>query len=371
MEYWIWLRRLKGIGPIIEKRLLEYFGSPKKIYEACEEELLAITGIGTKLAKNIIINKSLEESFKELEKIHKYKIKLLTYNNPLYPKMAKENPESPTLLYYKGNIKENSIGVAIVGSRRCTRYGKEITMKAADYLAKNNIPVISGMAKGIDGYAHIACLKAGGYTIAFIGNGLDICYPKEHTELMKSIIENGAVVSEYPPNTKARPEHFPRRNFLISSWSKKILVAEAAEKSGALITADIAKKQGKEVLVPPHEIYSSTGKGSNKLIAQGAKIYLHPSQLLLNSEYTKDIKTKINIKHKNQSHSDNPKSNNNKTFTSDEKQILSCLTDSIKTIEEISKYTEIDQVLLIEYLTVLELEGVIESLSGGRFRRRE
>ena len=140
---------------------------------------------------------------------------------------------------------------------------------------------------------HISCINNGGYTIAFLGCGVDICYPSEHRELMNGIIDNGAVVSEYPPGTKPRAEYFPKRNRLISSWSKKVLIVEAAEKSGALTTANIAKSQGKEVFVPPHEIYSNNGRGSNKLIIEGATIFLNPSQLLFEPDSSNNINSDI------------------------------------------------------------------------------
>jgi len=123
----------------------------------------------------------------------------------------------PVILYYRGNIIEDSMGVAIVGSRRCSEYGKRLTVDAGEFLAQNNVPIISGMAKGIDGFAHTACLKADGYTLAILGCSIDICYPKEHIELMQKIIEKGAVISEYPPGTKPDANHFPMKNRLVAT----------------------------------------------------------------------------------------------------------------------------------------------------------
>lgn len=371
MEYWLWLRLIKGLGPIMEKRLLNYFKTPKSIYEACADELMSVVGIGDVIAGNIVSSRSLDKAYSLLEEVEKKSIKLLTYNNPLYPSIAKEYAEAPTLLYYKGNIKENIEGVGVVGSRRCSSYGKQVTIEAVEFLAKNNIPVISGMAKGIDGYAHTACLKSGGYTIAFLGNGVDICYPSEHATLMEAIIENGAVVSEYPPGTKGRKEFFPKRNALISSWSKKILVIEAAEKSGALITADFAKELGREVLVPPHEIYSITGKGTNKLISQGNSLYLEPSQLLYKNKLTlvereDDInlaKTVKDIIINNEQSIDI-----NYDLLTIEKKILSCIIYKPKTIAEIGMELDIDQVDLIENISIMELEGKIVDISGGSYK---
>ena len=381
MEYWIWLRQITGIGAIIEKRLLDRFKSPKAVYAACEEELLSVEGIGILLAKAIREHRSLDQAETLLEEAMNNDIQLLTYHDPLYPVLAKESSEAPTLLYYKGKIRDKSIGVAIVGSRRCTEYGKQVAAEASGFLAQNSIPVISGMAKGIDGYAHIGCIKAGGYTIAFLGNGVDICYPKEHEALMTGIIETGAVISQYPPKTKPRPEYFPERNALISSWSQKIFVVEAAERSGALITAGFAKAQGKEVYALPHEIYNPTGRGAIRLIAEGAHIYLHPSQLLPDDNSIDDdlnnelIDTKDRVHAKNgeiQSLNRTKRTNENpcktdRILTNIEKKILFSLSFAPKTIEEIGVDTQINQIQLIEVLLMMELEGLIQTYPGGRF----
>lgn len=365
MEYWIWLRQIKGLGPIIEKRLLKHFITPKLIYEACEEELITIMGIGEVLAKNIISSRSLDKAYLVLEECNAKNIRILTYDDPLYPSVAKDYAEAPTLLYYRGNIIDNIEGVAIVGSRRCSDYGKEVAIAAAEYLAQNNITVVSGMAKGIDGYSHIACIKNGGYTIAFLGNGVDICYPTEHRELMEAIIDNGAVISEYPPGTRARAEYFPKRNGLISSWSRKILVVEAAESSGALITANMAKAQGKEIFVPPHEIYSCTGKGSNQLISKGANIYLHPSQLITNnSSRPEALIRQDSLKMK----TSNEILKNKISLLPIEEKIISCIIDTSKTIDEIGREIKISQVDLIGYISIMELEGKIRSVAGGGYR---
>ncbi|MCC5909729.1 MAG: DNA-processing protein DprA, partial [Clostridiaceae bacterium] len=283
MEYWIWLSQLKGIGSITQKKLLEHFFSPEAIYDATKQQLMEVDGIGPALTE-VIKSSSLEKAEGILEKVNKGNIKILTYEDSFYPMKAKLYPEAPILLYYRGNLRQNSVGVGIVGARRCSAYGKEVTREAATFLAKNNIPVISGMAKGIDGYAHIACLKADGYTLAFLGSGVDICYPKEHDELMGRILEKGAILSEYPPGTKPKPEYFPKRNALISAWSEKLLVVEAGEKSGALITATLSEALHREVWAVPNTIYSQMGKGTNNLIASGAKIYLKPEQLMVGEE---------------------------------------------------------------------------------------
>ncbi|TJX12851.1 DNA-protecting protein DprA [Tissierella creatinini] len=370
----MWLRLIKGLGPILEKRLLGYFGSPQEVYNAEKIDLINVDGIGQALAKNIISLRSLDKAYHILEECQEKNIKLLTYDDPLYPTIAKDYNYAPSLLYYRGNIRPNSEGVAIVGSRRCSTYGKEISLNVGAFLAQNNIPVISGMAKGIDSYAHIACVKNGGYTIAFLGNGVDICYPLEHRDLMEAIIGKGAVISEYPPGTKSKPEYFPKRNGLISSWSKKVLVVEASEKSGALITADFAKSQGKEVYVPPHEINSNSGKGSNKLLLEGAKLYLEPSQLLFDKVSIRTPSNSINSP-RNPKESISPlksvskevKSIKTTLFTPLEERIIDTLKNKAMTIEEISIKANISQAELIELLSVMELDGKVKAFAGGRY----
>lgn len=372
MQYWIWLSLLKGVGPIIQKRLLGHFNDAESVYNASRLDLMEVAGIGELISESIK-STSLEAAHRILEKINRSNIKILTYNDPLYNKRAKLSPYSPTMLYYRGNLIKDSAGVAIIGARRCTAYGKEVTREAAEYLAGEGITVISGMAKGIDGYAHTACLKAGGYTLAVLGCGVDICYPKEHSELMEGIIENGAVFSQFPPGTKPKPVYFPRRNALISAWSEKLLVVEAGENSGALITAEYTKLLGREVLVVPNQIYSQTGKGTNRLIMRGAQIYLQPNQLLLSnkesSEVVKVVEKKNGVLNKyNKDVEVGATKIKGRQFSLEEKNILDSISDNSKTIEELSQSTQMNQIELVGYLSILELEGIIETLPGGRFR---
>ncbi|AKL93675.1 DNA recombination mediator protein A [Clostridium aceticum] len=369
MEYWLWLKELKGLGNSIEQRLLAFFKSPKAIYEAEELDLMEVEGVGKTLAKSIRQEKSLNEAFKILEKVEKNDIKILTYHDPLYPVAVKESKYAPTLLYYKGKIRESSMGVAIVGSRRCSQYGKEVAIEASTFLAENNIPVISGMAKGIDGYAHIATLKSKGYTMAFLGHGLNCCYPKEHGELMEAIIDKGAVLSEYPPDRKPRPEYFPKRNRLFISWSRKVLIVEAGEKSGTLLTAKLAKEDGKEILVLPHEIYNPSGKGGNQLISDGATVYLKLEQLLIDREEQEQKRQFLCVKKQTQKKSSLGANqlSGDAGRSPTEIAIIKSLNKSDKSIQELERATGLSQIQLLEYIAVLELEGVIDSI-GGRFR---
>lgn len=345
MIYWIWLTQIDGIGPVTQRLLLDKFSAPKEIYSATYNDLIDCKGIGKDKATRIIKHRSLEESKRILRKTKELDIKLLTLHGDLYPKKAKEIYEMPILLYYKGNLIENSMGVSIVGARRCSNYGKELTIDIASSLAKNNIPVISGMAKGIDGYAHTACLKEGGFTIAFLGCGVDICYPAEHKSLMDEIITNGAVISEYPPGTRPNPIYFPRRNLLISAWSNKVLIIEAGLKSGSLITGDFGLKYNREVFAAPHNLDYEGGLGTNLLILNGATIFLKKEQLGI----------KKTIKKSNKISSEKISSSN------EEGEILNILkTEGNTIIENLAKKTDLSKVKVLEILSLLELKGEIE-----------
>lgn len=369
MEYWIWLTQLEGLGPIIQKRLLEHFKTPEHIYDASADELMMVSGVGEKLANVIVNSKFLSNSYMILEECSKKNISLLNYHDTLYPDIAKEDREAPILLYYKGVIRGAIEGIGIVGSRRTSDYGKRIALELGEYLGKYNIPVISGMAKGIDGYAHTGVLMAKGYTLAFLGCGVDICYPSEHKGLMEKIIESGAVISQYPPRTRPKNQHFPQRNNLIASWSRKILVVEAADKSGSLITAEIGKKLGREIFAVPHSIYSKTGVGTNSLLLKGAKPYLDKSQLMIVSDDGNTLEKRLLPKDK-----DNigvikqaKKIIDHPSLSLTEREIITCIQSQPKSIEQISFETGFSQLELLEELTVMELEAKIKVLPGGMF----
>jgi len=357
LVYWIWLSQINGIGPVISKVLLDFFQTPQNIYKANKSELEHIRGIGSVTADIILNSKSLVNAEEILKKCKKLNIDVLTYENSLYPIEVKGIKKAPVILYYRGNIIEDSMGIAIVGSRRCTDYGKRLTVEAAEFLALNNIPIISGMAKGIDGYAHTACLKADGFTLAILGCGLDICYPKEHIELMERIIEKGVVISEYPPGTKPDANHFPMRNRLISAWCKKLLVVEAGEKSGSLLTAAYAKEQNKQVFAAPNSIYSRESFGANKLIHEGAKIYLNPSQLLL--EHTKGLRV-------------NSKKEITKPMYDDlnllEKVIITKIKEKSMSLGDLLFSLKEDKSDILETISIMELKGMITNV-GGIFKK--
>lgn len=272
-RYWIWLSLIKNLGSKRKLKLLELYKTPEEIYKLTKEELVNINGIREAIAKEIIISKNEKILNYHIKYMKENNIKIININEREYPQVLKEIYDPPISLYVKGNIEKlNNKNIGIVGCRECTTYGK----KSAEYfsynLSKQNINIVSGLAKGIDSYAHLGSLNTGN-TIAVLGNGLDMIYPKENLELANEIIKRGGtIISEYPCGTKPDKMKFPARNRIISGISSGIIVIEAKEKSGTLITVDFALEQGREVFVVPGNINSINSVGTNDLIKQGARL---------------------------------------------------------------------------------------------------
>ncbi len=273
-KYWIWLSLIKNLGSRRKQKLLEIYKTPDKIYKLEKKELLRIKGIGESLVNSILdknIRKNLENYVIYMKRNN---IDIISIEDEEYPNLLKQIYDPPISLYIKGNKDIlNDSSIAIVGCREASDYGKKVAKYFAYNLANQNINIISGLAKGVDSYAHIGVLSTCGRTIAVVGNGLDTVYPAENKYLFKKILENrGAIISEYPPGIKAEKMNFPARNRIISGMSKGVIVIEAKEKSGTLITVDFALEQGRDVYVVPGNINSINSVGTNELIKQGAKM---------------------------------------------------------------------------------------------------
>lgn len=340
--YWIWLSLLTYVGPVFQKKLINHFQSPLEVYNATLEELEGVKGLSQRAVSSILNNRSL----KDAEKIANYAIKqgveLLPFDNPLYPDSAKICQESPVLLFYKGNLRPFEYSISVVGSRRCTSYGRRVAEEIGEQLAELQIPVVSGLAKGIDSYVHASCVQHGGTAIAFLGSGVDVCYPKEHRKLYEKILEtDGVILSQYPPGTFPKPQYFLRRNALISAWSTELVVVEAGRNSGALWTANFALNHGKKVYAVPHYIHTPEGVGTNRLLSQGAEPYLGIDSL--------DCLRNFKIE------------NTTSKEYEQENSILSFLSLSHEphTISSLSKLLKMSDQLLMNKLFDLELEGKI------------
>ena len=210
-------------------------------------------------------------------------IKEINFSSDKYPKQLREIYNPPKRIYAIGNIEIlNKVGIAIVGSRKATEYGKKVAFRLSKDLSERDIVIISGLAKGIDSHAHIGSLNVqNGKTIAVLGSGIKVIYPKENIELARQILrKGGCIISEYPPDDTPNKSNFPERNRIISGLSKGVVIVEASEKSGALITVDFALEQGREVFAVPGNIYSTTSVGTNKLIQQGAKLVMAVEDIL-------------------------------------------------------------------------------------------
>lgn len=273
LKYWVAMHRVYGIGPARFRQLLRHFGSIDVAWSAPFSALVA-SGIGQENARSLEELRSQSDPDHQMETLERLGINALRLDSPEYPKSLAETYDPPPVLYFRGQLPVNEMNaVAVVGSRRCTAYGREMTNRIATGLAQSGVCVFSGLARGIDGTAHRAALDAGGCTVAVVGGGLDSIYPAEHERMAVEMVEKGgAVVSEYPVGVRPKPEHFPRRNRVISGLTRGVVVVEAARKSGAMLTVKWALEQDREVFAVPGSALSVNSEGPNWLIQQGAKL---------------------------------------------------------------------------------------------------
>jgi len=272
LSYWLALRSVSGIGNLGFKSLLEFFKSPYHVFQASYSELVTVPGIGPKTAAAIKAFQNWQNIEKELNQLKQWNIHLITCQDERYPAILKNIYDYPPILYVKGNLQENDLNVAMVGSRMASTYGVYTTERLARELAMNGMTIVSGMARGIDSAAHRGALAGKGRTIAVLGCGLDVIYPPENKDLYTEISGNGAVISEYALATPPNAPNFPMRNRIISGLSLGVVVGEANERSGSLITARIAMEQGREVFAVPGSIDFHGSRGGHRLIKEGAKL---------------------------------------------------------------------------------------------------
>jgi len=271
--YWLALSLTPGVGSILIKRLLDRFKAPEAVFRAPVKELLSIEGLGEKVAKEIRkgpLDKAVE---KELNFLKELGGTILTIKEDAYPKRLKYIYDPPALLYVRGALKkEDELAVAIVGSRKTSPYGRWITERVSQELARRGVTVVSGMARGIDSAGHKGAISGGGRTIAVLGCGVDVVYPSENRNLFHQIIDRGAILSEFPMGSPPEGGHFPRRNRIISGLSIGVVVVQASAESGSLITASYALEQGREVFAVPGNVGAEGSRGTNRLIKEGAKL---------------------------------------------------------------------------------------------------
>jgi DNA processing protein len=269
IKYWVGFNYIPGIGRVRLGQLENYFGKLELAWKAPPGELKR-AGLDSPALRAIDEWRPKISPDDEMDKLERFHVQILTCNDADYPKRLKEIYDYPPVIYVKGSLLlEDEWCLAVVGTRRATVYGKQVTEEIVTDLARNRISIVSGLAKGIDTVAHHSALEAGGRTLAVFASGLDIIYPSENERLVKNILEHGAIISEYPLGTKPRAENFPRRNRILSGLSLGVLVTEADEDSGAMITAHDALEQNREVFAIPGSILSPSSRGTNRLIQMG------------------------------------------------------------------------------------------------------
>lgn len=267
------LNLIAQLGPVRINKLLQACGSARAAWHLSESSLAVIEGFGPKLAAQVAASRTRIDPGKAWQDLCNKGLSVVAQEEQTYPPLLREIFDPPPLLYYTGDLKiMHNPCLAVVGSRRHSTYGREIAYKFSNRLAAYGFTIVSGMARGIDTWAHRGVLSANGVTAAVLGCGLDRCYPPENRTLMQNIRQQGVVISEFPPGTEPAPSNFPRRNRLISGLSLGTIVVEAGEKSGALITASFALEQGREVFAVPGSIANPSSRGCHLLIKDGAKL---------------------------------------------------------------------------------------------------
>ena len=286
-EAYIALNMVDGVGPIRVRALRDRFGEAQAILGASKTDLMQVEGVGEEVARSITGWREKVDLDAELQQIEKSGVHVVCRDDAEYPKNLREIYDPPLVLYVKGTLTErDALAIAVVGSRRTTLYGQEMARKLAFQLARVGVTVVSGLARGIDTAAHNGALQAKGRTVAVIGCGIDIVYPSENKKLADEIVEKGgAVVTEFPFGVQPDRQNFPMRNRIISGWSLGVVVVEANLKSGALITANQAGEQGRQVFAVPGRADSILSKGANKLIKDGAKLTEDVEDILSEFEY--------------------------------------------------------------------------------------
>lgn len=350
---WIRLNMAEGLGIPKKIELLSMVPDPADLFALRREELVRL-GVRGEAAESLLEPKYLQEAEGIMERADKSGIRIVTLAQREYPEMLRYIHDPPLVLYVKGKIpKEVTIG--IVGSRKASGYGMDAAFKLAGDLASTGCTIVSGMARGIDTAAHTGALHTGGQTIAVLGCGPDRAYPPENRGLMERIADHGAVLSEYPPGSIPAQFHFPVRNRIISGISLGVLVVEAGDKSGSLITAQSALEQGREVFAVPGNINHYNSMGTNKLIREGAKLVLTVNDILDEMPWCK-ANIKAHCAHSVQ------------TLSSEEENIIRSLRLEDLYIEQISVNTGISMSSLYTVLLTLELKGLVEKDLTGRYR---
>ena len=404
LKYWVWLASLPGVGSRAKLQLLEHFSSPEEIYYAQPEELL-LTGAVNKAQAQLLADKSLARAEDVLSACAKTGQFIVTMDDTTYPSRLRDIFDPPLLLYGKGSMPlfDDEAAIAVVGTRSCTAYGLDVASQLGYELARQGALVLSGMATGIDGAAMKGALRAGGFTAAVLGGGVDVVYPAENRRIYEDVVATGVVLSEYPPGTEPIASHFPVRNRILSGLSLAAVVVEAPERSGALNTARQALSQGRDVYAVPGNIDLPTFAGSNKLLSEGAVPVTSGWEIV--SEYQSLFPDKIRKAEavirsaplppepsapadaippkREKTPQPRKKDIDNKAPTPyidiktalpalspEESAIVAALGGTEKRVDDLIAQTGIPSGTLLRHLTMLELKKVIVRLPGNRVVRK-
>jgi DNA processing protein len=387
IKYWLALRLVEGLGNVGIKNLLQSFGTPEHVFKAPLHLLETVNGIGLKTAHNIKDFKQWTEVNEEIEKALQLNVAIITCQDPRFPQRLLYIYDCPVLLYVKGDLQNPDVSVAVVGSRMASAYGKYTTERLCRELALSGVTIVSGMARGIDTSAHRGALSVKGRTIAVLGSGLDVIYPPENESLFNEITRNGAVVSEYSFTTRPNAPNFPARNRIISGMSLGVVVVEATEKSGSLITARIALEQGREVFAVPGSIDEAGSRGTNRLIKEGAKLVENIDDILSeigphnNNDDSKPFITTLSASPADRSpvlpRSALPDECNQHrdvrttVLTEEEELIINNLSSRPRPVDDIIAATGLATSDILSLLLHLELRGLIRQMPGKTYILQE
>lgn len=350
---WLWLSMIPGLYRSDKKKLLEEFMDPYAMRMASEKEIKKLSFLKEK-QKTAILTFQEKEPDEFLPILWEKDILFYSCEHERYPDRLKEIVDYPYGLFVRGNLPDPGTKcIAVVGARTCTNYGRKMAETIAGELARKNVAVVSGMAMGIDGIAQTACLENNMKSVAVVGSGCDVCYPRSHIELYQALRKNGAIISEFPPGTIPFSSHFPQRNRIISGMCDAVIVIEAKEKSGSLITADMALDQGRDVYAVPGRIGDPLSVGCNQLIFQGAGI-INDMKVLMESL---GLETKKEKKEK--------KKNNNLEIC--ENMVYICLDFHGKSLEDIAECTKYSTGEILTALLQLQVKGLAVEISKNRY----
>ncbi len=372
IEYWLALGRVEGLGVRGALKLMEHFGSPQGAYMASLTALES-TGLPAKACRAIFGQTGLKEAEKEIKAAEKLDLKFVCQADETYPPLLRQIPDPPIVLYVHGDVRALSgPALAMVGSRKPSAYGLQVANRLGRDLAERQIVIVSGMARGIDSAAHHGALEAKGKTVAVQGRGMDDVYPRENRRLADKIAESGAVISEFPLGTGPTPENFPIRNRIISGLSLGVLVVEASEYSGSLITARLATEQNREVFAVPGNITAAQSFGPNHLIKQGAKLVDQWMDVV--EEFTPEVRGQL-LPPEEASEASGGNGDGSSLFdqslTPEQKKVYEALrVDEALFVDAIFGRVDLPGPRVLQTLLELEMSGLIRQLPGKNFIRK-